>query len=555
MRFPGFIGPSYTLSSVNYDCQRSVNLYPEIDEMKTGKENEVASLVGTPGLSLLATIGSGPIRGAYFTSTGVLYVASGLNLYSVDKNWASTLVGALRNTSGPVAMCDNGYQLVIVDGANGYYLTLGQSVYTFVITPGRTASLGAVYTNNTQSFTSLVALTAGATTFQASGPALPGTPLNSGSLSLASGTGSGPIIFSSFTVQRNGLLTQITDPNFLGANDVTYQDGYFIFNKPSSKQFYISDLNAITFATTIISSKSGEPDNIVALQSVNRNLWLFGDRTTEVWFDSGDITNPFQYISGSLSQYGCAATFSITKMNNSMFWLGKDSTGKGIVFAAGGNYAPQRISTSSVEIAIQSYSIISDAIAWAYQENGHNFYVLTFPTGNATWVYDMSTGMWHERASLSAQGTFQRNIANCYAFAYETHVVGDYANGNLYNQNLSNYSENGAALVRQRVSPHISQDMHRIFYASLQLDIETGLGLDGSSQGKDPQAMLEWSNDGGHTWSNQFWTSVGKIGATKGRAIWRRLGHSRNRVFRFSISDPVKVVIMGAEVELMEGAS
>lgn len=476
LRFKGFIGPSYTLSSVNFDCQRCINLYPEVDEVATGKDQEVASLIGTPGLSLLQTLGSGPIRGMWYTSTGQFYVVSGSSLYVVDSSWNATNIGTLQTTSGQVSMADNGLQLVIVDGPNGYYVTL-----------------------------------TGAT------------------------------------------LVQFTSPNWMGSNLVTYQDGYFIFATPDSKQHYLSDLNDVTFTAPAYSNKEGNPDKLVSHISVNRNLWLFGDQTTEVWYDSGDALNPFQYIQGTLSQYGCAAKFGVAKHANTVFWLGKDSSGRGVVFMATG-YTPQRISTHAVELAIQGYSDISDAIAFSYQENGHHFFVLTFPTGNATWVYDGATGLWHERAYTN-QGVLQRHRANCHAYAFNKHVVGDYSTGAIYSMSSSVYSDNGSPITRQRVTPHLSQDMQRLFFSSLELDIESGTGLDGIAQGTDPQAMLKFSDDGGHTWSNEKWTSFGKIGATKQRAIWRRLGQSRNRVFSVTITDPVKVVLMGAEIDVMAGAS
>lgn len=479
MRFPGFIGPSYTLASVNYECQRTVNLYPELDELGTGKDREVGMLIGTPGITQLASIGSGPIRGMWFSSSGLLFVVSGNTLYSVSSSWVATSIGTLATYSGQVSMCDNGLQLFITDGTSGYYVTL--------LTPT--------------------------------------------------------------------TLTQVNQVQWLGSKVVLFMDGYFIFVQPDTAQFYLSDLNDVTFVAPAITGKNGYPDKLVTAIANSRNLWLFGETSTEVWFDAGSNNNPFQYISGTLSQVGCAAAFSVAKIANQICWLGKDPNGSGIVFT-NNNYTPARISTLAVEKAIQSYSVISDAIGFAYQENGHEFYVLTFPTANATWCFDLSTKMWHERCYLS-NGVEQRIRANCYAFAYGVHVVGDYSTGSIYNQSLSIYSDNGSAILRQRVTPHVSQDMNRLFFSRLQLDIESGVGLDGAltTQGSTPQAMLEWSDDGGHTWSNQHWTNFGVIGATRKRAIWRRLGQSRNRVFRASITDPVKVILMGAELDVVGGAS
>lgn len=455
-------------------------MYPELDELGTGKEGEVGSLVYTPGLRLLLNTGSGPTRGLWFTTTGVLYAVIGNTLYSISSSFTATTIGTLETSTGPVSMADNGPLngngvLVIVDGPNGYYVNLATNVFT-----------------------------------------------------------------------------QITDDEWLGSNLVVFQDGYFIFKAPNSNEFYLSDLDAITFTAPANSTKDGYPDNISAHVSVNRYLWLLGDQTIEIWQDTGNNLNPFEYIPGSFIQYGCVSPFAATKMANTLFWLGKDQTGSGIVFIANGQ-APQRISTHAVELALQSYSTISDAISFSYQENGHLFFVLTFPTANATWCYDTTSGLWHERCYLN-QGVFERHRANCYAFAYGLHIVGDYANGNIYELSSTTYSDNGNPIVRQRVTPHIAKDMARIFYQSLQLDIESGTGLDGIQQGTNPQAVLQWSNDGGHNWSNEVWSSFGPIGATKYRAIWRRLGQARNRVFKVTITDPVKVVMMGAELHLEQGA-
>lgn len=477
MRFTGFIGPSYTLSSVNIDCQRCINLYPEMNELGTGKEGEVAALLGTPGLSLLADLGVGPIRGIHATKQGGrLFVVSANKLYELDATFTATEIGTLNSATGYVSMDDNGLQLVIVDGADGYYVTLATNAFL-----------------------------------------------------------------------------EITDPDWMGANQVTYQDGYFIFNRPDTGQFYISDLSSIAIDALDIASAEGSPDNIVGIISDHQDLWIFGQNSVEVFFNSGAAAFPFERTQGAFVEHGCAARFSIAKMNNAVFWLSSDDKGQGMVYMAS-SYQPQRISTHAVEFAIQNYATISDAIAWTYQQNGHHFYVLNFPSAATTWVYDSSTGMWHERAYTVA-GEFQRHRAHVHSFAFGKHVVGDYENGNIYELSSTVYTDAGAEIVRRRVSPHITSGLKRIFYDTFQLDVETGTGLDGIAQGTDPQAFLEFSDDGGHTWSNEKWLAFGKIGQRKKRAIWRRLGQSRDRVFRVTISDPVKVVVLGAELTLRNGSS
>lgn len=473
-RFPGFIGPSYVSQSVNVDCQRCVNMYPEMDELGTGKEREVASLVATPGLRLLATL-IGPVRGLFFASTGILYAVGGNTLYSVSSSWVATSMGTLNTATGAVSMADNGIQLIVVDGASGYALTLS-----------------------------------------------------------------------------NNTFTQITDPNFLGADQVSYIDGYFIFNKPASGEFFISELNGDAFNALDIAFAEGLPDNIVGHVAMLQNLYIFGTQSVEVFYDSGDVF-PFSRIQGAVLQVGCASAFSIAKLQNQLYWLGGDDTGSGIVYRMQG-YQPQRISNPAVESAIKSAgaSNISQARAWVYQDSGHLFYVLNVPGLSSTWVYDASTSLWHERTWLNLWSQ-ERHRANCSASAYGVIVVGDYVNGNLYALESATLTDNGTSIVRTRTAPHASKDMKRVFHAALQLDMEVGVGLDGVGQGTDPMVILDWSDDGGHTFVNERTMSAGKIGATKSRVISRRLGASRDRVYRIRISDPVKVTLIGAELDIEEG--
>jgi len=476
VRFQGFIGPSYTAQSRNVDAQRCVNWFPEVTESNRGKEQEVMSLVRTPGLSLLATIGDGPIRGIYAATDGKLFVVSADKLYRVSSSWVATEIGTLTTSTGQVSMANNLTTLMVVDGTNGYYHTLSGST-----------------------------------------------------------------------------LTTITDPEFLGATQVVFQDGYFVFIKPDSQQFFISGLNDVTFDGSDVASSEAQPDNIVAIISDHRDLWLFGTQSTEVFFNSGDADFPFERVNGAYIEHGCAAAFSVAKMNNTVYWLGKDDKGSGIVYEASG-YQPKRISTHAVEHAIQGYGDISDAVAYTYQQDGHFFYVLNFSSADTTWVYDGSTGLWHERAYNNG-GTLERHRADCHAFAHSTHVVGDYQNGKIYSLSSSIYSDNSEEIIRIRRAPHITSSLTRIFYNSFQLDAETGVGIDGSGQGTDPQAMLRWSDDGGYTWSNERWVSLGKIGQRSVRAVWRRLGASRDRVFELRISDPVGTTLLGAELEMEKGAS
>lgn len=341
----------------------------------------------------------------------------------------------------------------------------------------------------------------------------------------------------------------ITDADFPGADVVYFEDGYFIFNVPGTGQFMITALYDGTSVDSLdIATAEGSPDDTVSLIVDHREVWLFGELSTEVWFNSGDSDFPFERMQGAFIEQGCAAKHSPAKLDNSVFWLGKDDKGQGIVWKANG-YSPARISTHAIEEAIRGYSDISDAIGFTYEQSGHGFYVLTFPTGNATWVYDASSQLWHERQYRDPNlGTSGRHRANCFAFFAGKRLIGDSQSGKIYEWALDTYTDDSNPILRKRAAQHIHEEENRLRHNALEIDFERGVGLV-TGQGSDPQAMLRWSDDGGHTWSNEHWTTIGAIGRTKTRARWPRLGVSRDRVYEVSVTDPVKVVIIGANLD------
>jgi hypothetical protein len=349
-------------------------------------------------------------------------------------------------------------------------------------------------------------------------------------------------------------FAQITDPDFPGAVTVGYIDGYFVFNEPNSSRFWVTSLlDGLSIDPLDFASAEGDPDDLVSLIVDHREVWLFGTNSIEVWYDAGTTDFPLQRIQGAFNEIGCAAPYSVAKLDNSVFWLGSDARGRGIVYRANG-YSGQRVSTHAVEWQIQQYGNISDALAYSYQQDGHIFYVLTFPTANATWVYDASTQLWHERAGWD-NGEFTRHRSNCQVAFNNEIIVGDFENGNLYTFDLEEYADNGDIqkwLRTWRALPTDQNNLKRTAHHSLQIDCETGVGIN-TGQGSDPQMMLRWSDDGGHTWSNEHWVSMGKIGEYFRRAIFRRLGMTlklRDRVYEISGTDPVKIAIMGAELYL-----
>jgi hypothetical protein len=499
------LGQAYVARSVNAADNRMVNLFPEAIPNE-GKE--AGFLNRAPGLSLLTTVGTGPVRGLW-SFEGFMYAVSGNTLYKINSAYTATALGTVAGT-GQVSMSDNGIQLFVAANGPSY-----------------------IYNSNTNVF------------------------------------------------------QQINDIDFPGALTVSYLDGYFVFNEPNSQKVWVTSLLEGTQIDPLdFASAEGSPDGLVSVIVNNREAWLFGTNSIEVWYDAGTPDFPLARIQGASNEIGCAATFSVAKLDNSIFWLGQDARGRGIVYRNNG-YTGVRASNHAIEWQIQQYGNISNAIAYTYQQDGHSFYVLTFPTVQKTWVYDVSTQSWHERAGWS-NGNFIRYRPNCQTAFNSEVILGDYESGNLYAYDLDVYADNGQIqkwLRSWRVIPSGQNNLRRTAQHSLQLDCETGVGLNGidptdpldwffsttsgdeiitntgdflmfsptTTEGANPEVMLRWSDDGGHTWSNEHWASMGRIGQYGRRVFWRRLGMTmklRDRVYEVSGTDPVKIAIVGAELLL-----
>lgn len=348
----------------------------------------------------------------------------------------------------------------------------------------------------------------------------------------------------------DGTTFSTVAPGFsISPEFVVFIDSYFVINDKDTGRFYRSSLNdgdswnSLDFATA-----ERDPDNLRALIVNQRELWLLGNKTVEVWYnDNSDFS--FSPISNAFNEWGIAAPFSVAKADGSVFWLTANYEGEGFVVKSKG-YGPKIISTRALDFTIQSYTTISDAVAFIYQQAGHTFYVINFPAEGKTWVYDLSTDMWHERKS-TINSTDGRALAHTHLFFNNKHYVGSYNSGNVFTFDLDTYKDNDTTIKRLRVAQHISEERKRIRYYQLEIEFEAGVGLT-TGQGADPQCMLSWSDDGGHTYSNKRYAPIGKIGEYGYRALFHHLGSSRDRIFKLEVSDPVKWVIIKATAKVTE---
>lgn len=350
-----------------------------------------------------------------------------------------------------------------------------------------------------------------------------------------------------FTYATNTFAV-VSDGDFPSAGTSTYIGGYFVVNQNESGRFYISSLNdGASWAALDYATAESSPDQLKRVLRGVGQLWLFGNKTTEIWQNTGAASFPFQRISGAEMPVGIMAPYSAIEFASSVFWVSETAEGRGVVVRAT-SYTPQRISTEAIEYAISQATTPEDIYGWSYQQDGHEFYCLSGGGLSTTLVYDLTTSLWHERAHLAINGTFETHLASSCMFAFGYHIVGDRRNGNLYKLKQDVYDDNGDYIARERVFTHLSSEGKQIRFNRLTLGFEAGVGLQ-SGQGSDPQASLQLSKDGARTWSDSYTSTIGAVGKYQTSVVFRRIGIAEQLTIKVRITDPVKVAIIGAYLE------
>lgn len=467
------------------------------------------------GLAPLGTAPNAPGRGLYYANNKKLYYVAGNTLYVVTDSWALTRLGQIASNEGTVSMSDNGTTLVLVDGTSQGYQV----------------------------------------------------DLVSNNFSLITESDNAP------PPAGGGVFA------FYGADRCDMVDGFMVFNQPGTRNFYSTYNNQIVFDALYFAAKNGYSDNLVTLIVTRREIWLLGERTTEIWYDAGAPDFPFQLIPGPFIMHGCSAKYSVAQDNGAIFWLSQDQAGQNIL-ARGEGYKAERISTHAIEQEWATYPKVDDAIGFCFQFGGHAFYQISFPTAGRTWCWDESTQLWHEPLYFDANGIEQRHRASCAAFAYGLNVMADWETGQLYNCSPDIYTDNGAVMYWRRGFPSMTDDTGRqVIFPGFALDVETGTSPDTITQpgpfpilanggssidtsppveailvgpkpiDTSPQVLLRWSDDGGRTWSNPIAQTLGQSGAFSSQPQWNRLGRGRRRVFEVFGAIPGRLALNGAYLD------
>jgi len=489
MRFDSLVGPSYASQSVNVDCQITMNLYPEVIESGQGKSR--MALFRAPGLKKFAALSDNgqamaSVREMLFFSGRLFAIAEQLFASSAQVLWEVFSDGTFTRR-GTLGTVGGAKPSMAANNANQLMIASGGSLF--------------LYRLDTNVLTAIDTTT---------GTALQGAVAKVG-----------------------------------------FDDAYFVALLQNSQKFQISSLlDGATWDPADIAQVEQFPDNVLAMIVDHREIPFFGPKQSIVYYDSGNPDFPFDTVPGAFVEQGIHAVDSLSKLDNTLFWIGADERGGAMGYRAQG-YTPSRISNHAIEFAWQRYSKSDDAVGFSYQENGHTFWVLYFPNASKTWVYDVSTQMWHQRQR--ADGKAYR--AQCFAKAFGKNLVGDWGSGNIYEMSTKYLDEDGTPMKRLRRGPHISDEQNYRAHTSLQVDCETGLGpqpplLDGDGRARAPKMYMRYSSDGGKTWSNEKVTDVGQAGQSKARAIWRRLGRARDRVYEIYFDDPIDWSITTAYLEM-----
>lgn len=335
---------------------------------------------------------------------------------------------------------------------------------------------------------------------------------------------------------------RITSANFHAANTTTFLDGFFVNDRALTNEFFISDSYAGTSYSDLFASAETQSDNVKAVLNHLQLLLVAGDDSIEFWANVGAPNFPFRRQPGAVIKVGWASPYGFGVEDNTVHFIGRDR----IAYRLNGT-KPEKISTPAIDSAWQKLSTMSDVSAFAYTFEGHKFIVFNIPASNETWVWDISSGLWHERGSRDANNVdLGRWRANCAFNAYDKTFVGDFFSGKIGYLDRTVFTEFGCQIVGEVITPPIHANGKLVTMPWLEVDMETGVGAT-SGQGAEPQVMISISDDGGRTWGDaEMWSSMGALGNYQSQVRFGPLGSFYERSIKLVVSDPVRRTIMAA---------
>lgn len=495
-----FIGGSYDMLTKKISTQQCINCYIEKQDGMNTKYN--MSLVGTPGTKLWLDLGSDFAdtwcRGLFTSATGVMFAVFGTKLVKVNPNGSWDLISSsiAGSSIGRVSFAESVFYLKLCDGVQMYSYNYSTEVFSIDDYPDNAKPKQVAWIGNR-----MIAINAGVTDAQKNQVFYTAAPLDA------------------------------TDTSHVTDWSITNGGGNF---------------SAIQSA-----------DSITSMQISNGYIWLFGERSYEIHRPTFDASDPFDLIDSTTNAVGCAAPLGSVEIANTIYWFGSAQAGTQQIFASNG-LGYQVISTNAIENDIADFYskgiVMDDVRVYSYSQAGHVFVVFNFVAANICWVYDTSTGLWHQRTSYDDTTTTLDRWTYLWTVEFKNKILTTAPNGKILELDINTYSDYDEAkgsrlLEMQYTGPVYWDNLDKVVIDELQIDMEVGVGYgQPTDQSYNPKMVVETSRDGGVSFRNARLYEMGKKGEYSKTVRVRKLGMSREHVVRIRISDPVLRAIYGARL-------
>lgn len=356
---------------------------------------------------------------------------------------------------------------------------------------------------------------------------------------------------------NGGGFQQLTTTFFtaLGAKDCWFVDTFIVFLAVNGTTFFnddgraVSGNNQITFTTAASFSRAFGTDLFVGGAIDHREIVIFGSRTTEGYINVGNaVGTPFSSAPDTFMEIGAhpLAPYAIAKQDQSIFWIANDRS-----IRRRSGQTPTRVSNAGIEQILKKSSTSIEPLTGCYALTptigGHPMWVLTMPAISRTVVYDCLTQKWFELSSFGLG--YWRPL--CYHNGLGLQLLGDSQSGNIGFLDPGVFTEFGQVLDCEFTTQPIFSNHDRITHRRIELVATMG---EGSSQTVAPIVDLLSSDDSGVTFQSFVDPqTLGTQGEYDHRAVWFNLGQSRDRVYRFRITDPTPLFTVGVFATLEGG--
>ena len=309
-------------------------------------------------------------------------------------------------------------------------------------------------------------------------------------------------------------IATITDPDLPPPVSVSVIDGYFLLPTTFDRVWISGEDNGTSYAALDYGRAQKQPDNTLYALGCERDAMIFGSRTVEWWTDSPDGSGNFPFTPIANIDLGCLGAKTVVKLNRAVAWIANDGT----VNIRDG-YSNRTISTHAIErlIAKADASTIR-GFGWTERDTGHAFLAWTWD--DATIVYNMRNGLWHERKSFGRSNW--RGV--CSVEWQGMTLIGDYDDGRIYQVRADVHTEGGDPIPMEVISPVVHMSPYAMRINAIFLDMVTGVGEGALAEDTNPVVTVWTSNDGGKTWGPSRDIELGQAGDVLKRLKTYRLG-------------------------------